>query len=459
MKTTLLYGFAPQGVGTGQVEHLQSHLLSLAYEHCLSAKKMVDRVLHPLHRNHSHRVNTTYGWSTSHGRFMLGIDNRTEDWICAMEYATGRTDLTNSTLFPLGNVINGEHLLSGTLQHCHLCFQSDIDCGKRPYRRLLWQVKHVQCCPIHHIGLVESTCGAFANDRVTPSRRVNLGGVCPGCGSIGYKCLPIVDLTASTSQIWTSVQIQDALAHLSLIANADLTSVKASISSYAKNSDSLNQIALQAGISKSALWRWIHFPKAKMSLGHSLKVAAATGISLVGFLTGDLMRADIVVEIDIERARKRHKEVNLGDLHKRLQQAIETPTTLKKVADEFEVSTEFVRRHFPELAAEMIKLFADVKSEDLWTVRKKVFQEVESVLLTLCSQNQPLTIRNAGLVSGVIWFPTSLQARIFNELRTALGWKTLGNPETLEFGPPMKFRINNSKQRLRNATEQAKGEL
>ena len=458
LKTTLLYGFDPQAVGTGQVEHLQSHLLTLAFEHCLPIKKLVDRVLHPLCHNSS-KLNMVFGWSACHGRPMLGIDHRTRDWINVLEHSTGRDDLIYTTLFPLGNVINGEHLLLGHLQHCTLCFKDDIDRKRRPFRRLLWQTKHVTCCPIHRIYLEQSTCGAPEVAKVHPTKRVNLGGVCSDCGSIGYKCVARKISYASNSDVWTSVQIQEVIANLNLVAEADLADIKSCFLKYANESDGLNFIAIRAGIARSLLWRWVHNPNAKMSLGHSLKLAAATGIPLLGLLTGDLTRKDVEIQIDIERARKAQKVVNLSAIKERLQRAIETPVTLKKVADEFDVSTEFVRRHFPELVAEMKNLFGDLKVKNLSVMRSKDLQEVESVLLSLWRQNKTPSIRNAGLETGVLWYPSSLKARIFNELRTELGWKSPETKGYLEFSPAMRYRINYSRYRIRNAMLQTKHEI
>lgn len=157
---------------------------------------------------------------------------------------------------------------------------------------------------------------------------------------------------------------------------------------HAQLTGGLAALAARAGIAKSVFWRWIHLPAARMSLGQCLKVAAGEGMSLVGLLIGDPTRKDVVVEIHIERARKARKEVDLPALKARLQRAIDRPVPLKSVADEFEVSTELVRRHFPELVTKLTRLFEDLKFAQFWEVRLRAFEEVEHVLLTLWRQGR-----------------------------------------------------------------------
>jgi hypothetical protein len=194
-----------------------------------------------------------------------------------------------------------------------------------------------------------------------------------------------------------------------------------------------------------------------MSLGQCLKVAAGEGMSLVGLLIGDPARKDVVVEIHIERARKARKKVDLPALKARLQHAIEKPVSLKSVADEFDVSTELVRRHFPELVTELTRLFEDIKLAQFREVRLRAFDEVEQVLLTLWRQGQTPTIRNVQKLTGATWFPSSLKSRIFNSLRTEFGWVPPQYPENLEFSRAMLCKIGHARIRLRAAMSLEEG--
>lgn len=172
--TTMLYGFAPRGIGTGEVETLHGHLLSLAYEHRVSPKRLVGDTLSPLWQNSTSTLCTQMSWSAYDGRLMMGGAGTARFWVDILQAATGRTDLDRTTFLPTAHHLNGERLFFSGLRHCQKCFEHDIESGQLPYQRLAWQVRVVDCCHIHGIALVASECGLSASDQVRDKTGVKL---------------------------------------------------------------------------------------------------------------------------------------------------------------------------------------------------------------------------------------------------------------------------------------------
>lgn len=76
---TPLYGVRPQGVGTGAVESLHSYLLTLAFEHSLSANVFVREMLGQCSRALRRPPIPTWGWDKEGGRHLLDHQSRRQD--------------------------------------------------------------------------------------------------------------------------------------------------------------------------------------------------------------------------------------------------------------------------------------------------------------------------------------------------------------------------------------------
>ena len=99
---TPLFGIPPRGAGTGEVESLFSHLLTLSFEprqvvsHVLPG---VEEKLGVLATSPRHQVG--WAWDKHAGKEMVGMHQSAARWVRVMEAATGLTELRFSTLLPL----------------------------------------------------------------------------------------------------------------------------------------------------------------------------------------------------------------------------------------------------------------------------------------------------------------------------------------------------------------------
>ena len=432
-------------MGTGEVETLHSHLLSLAYEHRVSPKRLVGDTLSPLWQNSTSSLSTQMSWSAHDGRLMTGGAGTARFWVDILQAATGRTDLDRTTFLPAALQLNGERLFFSGLRHCQECFEDDIKGGRVPYQRLAWQVRVVDCCHIHGTLLSPCECGLTASDQIRDKTGVKLSGSCASCRSIGYKCVSTKATFASTSSLWKAQQIADLIANFDLVSKVPRSQVKAALREYHANHEGLSALARRSLISKSALWRWLANPQARLALPQYLKIAASEGFTLVGLMTGDLSKVAFRIDAQLEKCRKPVKQIDFQAIKVRLLEAIEIPVPLQHVADQFDVTTELLRRRFPEESAELVNLFRELQQHEFREVRRKAFNDAESVLFQLWIDRKSLTHRNAGILTGSIWYPSAIRSRIFKALRGVLDPSFQDEPECL---PYLGHLISLAKNRL-----------
>ncbi len=443
--TTMLYGFAPRGIGTSEVETLHGHLLSLAYEHRVSPKRLVGETLSPLWQNSASSLSTQMSWSARDGRLMIGSANTAKFWVGILRTATGRTDLDRTTFLPTASHINGDSLFFSAMRHCQKCYENDIESGQLPYQRLAWQVRAVDCCHIHGTALVVSECGLSASVQVRQKPGVKLSGSCGSCRSIGYKCVDTAANFSSTSSLWKAQQIADLIANFDLVSKTPSSKVKAALREYHATHEGLSALARRSLIAKSVLWRWLGNPRARLALPQYLKIAASEGFTLVGLMTGDLSKVACRIDAQIEKCRKPVKKLDFPAIKARLLEAMDLPIPLQHVADEFDVTTELLRRRFPEESAEIVDLFKELQQSEFREVRRKAFHDAESTLVQLWIARKPLTHRNASILTGSTWYPSAVRSRIFKALRGVLDPRYQDDHECMFY---LAYLLGHAKTRL-----------
>ncbi len=420
---TRLYGLEPKGLGTGQIESLQSYLLSLAHAHSVAPSQLVHRVLHPMSKNARNPIVMGTSWSTESGRGMLGATAMVDEWLHILQTATGRTDLSCTTLRPLSAHINGEGIFAENSRHCPECLQLDILSGGETYTRLLWHMRDVKCCPLHKVNLVESCCGEATRPADRSGKR--LGGVCPSCGSIGYACIKSSTSAAGPSEVWTALQYAALLQQAAQIESINPIEVKSAIRTYAQKSDhGIAGMARRADMAKSSLWRWVNSPSARFSLAGFTKIAAAEGWSLAGVLKADVAKVGTLMPIRIPRGRPVSHMPSKTEVDTRLARAAHEHISIDCLAEELRVSRAYLCCNFKKPCEEIVRNSTLFRKSVLRKIRTSALAEAIAVLIRLWEIGKPPTLRNAELVTANPWFPSRLRSRYFGALRTEFGVNT-----------------------------------
>lgn len=147
------YSLRPEGQGA-LLEGLTGYWRRVAAEYLLSVADLIEQ--EPL--------SALYPFSTSRrerrrlfrATFYLldGSESHTELWVNAMERATCRSGLRHLTLMPLIQVCEGSWLRR-VRAWCPLCYAYQKESGRPMYEPLIWSIRIVAFCPVHHTKLQE----------------------------------------------------------------------------------------------------------------------------------------------------------------------------------------------------------------------------------------------------------------------------------------------------------------
>lgn len=152
---TRLYHLEPLGIGGPLVESLTSYIARLAAAHSVRPMRLiVDEIAPRAGKRYAHSIRATQQFFADwrHTLALCGSGPVARDWIRALEQLTGRSDLAQLTLVSLNHVVTAP--TSTTLRRerswCPECYDHWRNGGDTPYAPLLWMMRAVTRCPIHH---------------------------------------------------------------------------------------------------------------------------------------------------------------------------------------------------------------------------------------------------------------------------------------------------------------------
>jgi len=157
-----LYNLKPYNVGEDDVECATSYISRLAFEHSVSFRMLINRIILPS-LNDDQRGGKLFKKTMSQHSFHLnGINFRATILIRKLNELTGRTDLQLLTFLPWKSKIYFRRLVREDLSYCPMCLKQQWDQNMDLYFPLLWCVNSVAVCPKHCIYLEKGCpyCGA-----------------------------------------------------------------------------------------------------------------------------------------------------------------------------------------------------------------------------------------------------------------------------------------------------------
>jgi hypothetical protein len=438
ISSTLLYGIEPRGLGTGDVESLFSHLLSLAHAHSLGPDKLVrvtlasdsqiNDALTPNRKErrimrmlHDRGWGWGWGWDKDAGKTMIGTGDGAKKWAHALELATGVGRLDLTTLGRLSSIVSTTKLVTSEQRVCLACINADIAAGKLPYERLLWRMGAVRCCPIHESQLVSATCSGDKSRTGGLSRRLKHGGVCGACGSIGFTCLSgLTPERATTPELWRAKQCHALLAGLVKLQDQSPEHVKVAVRSLAETRGGMQEVAARAGAPKSIISRWLGKPKARISLEQLLDIASAEGVSFLHLVRGEIVPVDTPDECRVPQRKKRKvARVDHSMIKAAMEMAVAKGGSPSCLAKELNVDYSTLAQHeglYRDLRR--VRLAATAKAA---TSRHQAASDEARAMADLLLQRQlSISLANAGAMSGAKWYPSSLKSQALRKLALAL---------------------------------------
>jgi hypothetical protein len=205
-----LYPLPPIGQGSSVVEGLDSYLIRLAGEHCVSPRDLIRRVLLPANPMLQGTMTNTF--CTKESATIGGLGLNAERFIVALELLSSRRDLSQLTLLPLRNLFpaNGEGLLAHTKRWCPICLKEFALKQQPTYRPLLWSLKLYVVCHRHGVSLQDRCPQCNGKQAFIP--RWPVIDRCDQCGGDLAAAISVaVAGTAGVGDLETADQVADLI--------------------------------------------------------------------------------------------------------------------------------------------------------------------------------------------------------------------------------------------------------
>lgn len=427
-KPTVMYGRRPMGEGTGDVESLFSHFLSLAYSHRFTPKKVVDLILPEVLAQipHLQRTRLGWGWDKHAGKEMINSGHVADIWTTVLGSATGQQGLEAATLVPLRAHVYGD-MTTNDERVCLQCLADDEAQGHLPYGRLLWRMSCVTCCPIHRSTLVKPVCGRQPDSANRQYLRVKLSGVCNQCGSLGHRCNAAAPAAARSDEVWRAEQCRRMIAAFPVIQTSDPAQMPKRVKEYCSAPGAMTSLAIRSGATISVLSRWMKQPGVRLSFDQILDICGTEGLDLSALLQGRLERTDLGgTPVSPKRTRRVVRPADRAAITSALKMAVTTGESVTEVAERLRVDIATLAQH-TELYGAVRKSTRDRKAAADAARHDKAIAKAEAVAMKLMKEGRRLTPRNAK-GEGAYFYPSAVEWTVLALIRIGLGDRSVRYP-------------------------------
>ncbi|WP_205230211.1 helix-turn-helix domain-containing protein [Azospira oryzae] len=326
-----LHALQPFGEGTGEVESLLSYFCRLAVSHSVSTLALSRSIA----QRFEHKVTPNFDW---HQRQFAGIRESAITWSAALSALTAVQGLDRLTFLPWQDVISQNGLSIVTRgQFCPACLADDLAQGREPYFRLAWESAEVRVCARHGSSLT-TQCSHCGKDNIRHAAAYVVPGWCSHCGEFLGKTSSAAGMTDPASR-WVARQIGELVAVQQVLETTPTRNKLINAITHLITELDHGQSAAFArriGVAKSTVHHWLK-GEGTPTLEASLKIAAQCGASLMQLLTGNLSdwerpQADQQLVLSLPqptpRARAAQRELDWGDLERKLQEFLLLPTPI-----------------------------------------------------------------------------------------------------------------------------------
>lgn len=416
---TPFVALTPFGVGTSNVESLDSYFERLADAHRLSPVTLFKEMLSARLGNYSATWKQSSAYLLQGAKAMNGYGSLSNAWVKVLTELTSVSSLQFCGLTAIENILSFEGLFSPKIRFCPHCIAAATDYTEL-YKRLLWTIYAVDACPIHRIRLIEHLCECPNSKILHFQFRKILFGVCSRCGSIGYQCDKRQVQPASKIEIWRAVQVGQLL---SLLPDAErIFSKRRLMVGIHLVSRSLGDGKAFAGLraselSKGTVYTWINGSAPRLDL--LLNLCGAADISLVSVMRGIpepskhegggvqprkyIRRTGPTIE-----SRRRALELAVG--------SADPPPSVSAVARSIGVDRNDLTRKFPGLTAQIAARYLEYQRNQRMLRRDRLIEECRPILDKLKKNGIKPTYKRIQSESGVPNLPQSLLRRVLDEI-------------------------------------------
>jgi len=206
-KVSRLYRLEPIGIGTAQVEGLDSYFIRLAAEHCVSPRDLVRLVLIPASRDLAGARFSTF--HSRYARTLCGLGPYATRFSDVLNHLAHREDLKQLTLLPWRGLFSTSSggPTARFKQWCPTCVAERRACRWPSYRPLVWSLAAYQVCPTHQRLLVSLCARCGARQSFIPSLPVL--DCCEQCGAFLGLSIAQRSVTVDINHLWDAAALSD----------------------------------------------------------------------------------------------------------------------------------------------------------------------------------------------------------------------------------------------------------
>ena len=412
---TLFYPLVPLGVGTPDVEGLQSYVRRLAYTHHLRPKTLIRLLVEalPLEGTTPSSVDG-FAVRLNFGPCKIGGQVQTR-----LEQATAQ-DLSSLSLARFGRLFPDKGLMreQGRL-YCQHCVQTSKDIV---HGRLLWDLGCVVACPTHRLRLQPvDECGASAAEHLPAVSRPYLSTVCSTCGSIGFRCVQSKPTVATKAEVWVARQVGELLAvdAVRVVAMTPERLRKGIWATIDKVFEaSVVRAALRSDLPRSIVSEWVR-GNIRPSLSSLLKFCYYSSASLVDLLEGAYVKADRERRAEtIPKSAYRKHSPSSDALRSAIIAAAVEPEPLSTIglARKLGITRDVIRRLFPKEASELARAWQAHEAALTEQRYEFAFATFRQAAFTIEATGKPVTMKRVLQTANLIAYTKSTKGRAAREV-------------------------------------------
>ncbi|WP_412839026.1 TniQ family protein [Bacillus paranthracis] len=351
---SVLYNVKPKAVGKEMCESITSYIIRLAREHNVLVGTLIKKVVAPMLNNKYILNSSIYGGNRFYdgAKSLNSFDKNALEFTRVLGLLTKRTDIKDTTLIEIKDLISSRDLLNSNLAWCPLCLEKWEE--DTVYYPLIWFFKAVKVCAQHNCELQDSCCSC--GQHLPILHRKSLIGYCPYCNKWLGASVP--------KEIKNNIELLKAKEVSTLIANRSFLAQKynkefisyallQSINCYTNGN--LAEFARLVNIPKVTIWDWVYGGRLP-SIGKILDICCSINIPLMQFLNGDFQ---LNQKLNTKTEQKREeeilirREINHQELQRKLEAFIsnEPSFSLSKVSRILGYDRKVLMANFPEICS------------------------------------------------------------------------------------------------------------
>jgi hypothetical protein len=275
-----LYSLKPMGIETKTSESLTSYISRVAEEHSITPGLLIGKIITPYLKKEylSNTASRGGGGLFKDGLSLNGVDTSAQDLVKILEELTTRNDLSLLTLLPWKKFFPTRGLMRSKKAWCSLCLQNMKMNNMPIYEPLLWRIKEVSVCPLHHLNLI-TQCPTCNHENQILSRE-SRNGYCLQCSEwLGNE------ETGHNSHNYNQWDLWKADALSELIINSNIASrhiFDGRIQVFLEKASAeigTNKFITYLAVPKSTYYSWIRDNKTP-SIKYLLRILYCTGLNI-----------------------------------------------------------------------------------------------------------------------------------------------------------------------------------